>query len=119
MIGWKVVQEYSDGTLGSAVLCGDWAVTYEIGARTTGRKGTPVLAFRTRRQARRFKKFAALYYPCLFKARLENPRTQDFIAPVTLTEEFAAFWGGDHSSAIGAPTGTLACDSITLLEPAR
>ena len=117
-IGWKVVRKNPDGTFGSAVLLEAWSRPYAVGLRTTGRDDTPVLAFRTRQAARSFRPSDIKEEFPVFKARLENPRTQTEIALPWVGEGYAAFWEGCPKEVFSAPTGTLACDSITLLEPA-
>lgn len=121
MIGWKVVCKLNDGSLGSAVQLAGWSRLYAAGKRTTGLDGTPVLAFRTRAAARRFQpRLAHATFP-LFKARLENPRPQPRIAPPWVEKGYSLFWEGTlpYPEDAESPDGTLACDAITLLEPAR
>lgn len=118
-IGWKVVYKNSGGSLQSAVVVGDWCLGYEIGKRTTGRGDTPVLAFRSRESARLFKHSNCWSGGHVFKAKLDNPRPQKLVAEPTYPHTFKAFWEqGLAASNRQAPTGTLACNAITLLEPA-
>ena len=119
--GWKVVRE-RDGAFCSAVFSvGPWSCRYAVGKRTVGINGTPVLAFRTRYAARRFRGYNLIPGASLavFKAKLENPRPQPSIASPALPGLFKQFWEGIfYNLPPPAPDGTLACDAITLLEPA-
>ena len=116
-MGWKVVRKNNDGSFESAVVSGKWSRPYATGSRVVGLKDTPVLAFRTRQTARDFYRFGASQI--IFRALLENPQSQDFIADPFFPLEFHRFWRGGHTDNFPAPDGTLACDAITLLEPAR
>ena len=118
-IGWKVVTKRDSGELTSAIIgvgAGSaWCVTYTVGKPTVGRDGTPVLAFRTRQQAQAFKSRGQP----IFKAQLDNPRPQSWIASSHRPSTFRCFWRSTSQDRYGfAPDGTLACDAITLLEPA-
>ena len=114
MIGWKVVRKAPGGTFSSAVAIRAWSRRYGIGERTSGHRGTPVLGFRTRQNARDFRRIYRLG-DYVFRARLENARSQK---TVSTTEEFSQFWAGTERFDTIAPDGTLACDAITLLERA-
>ena len=115
-IGWKVVRENADGAFVSALNHGTvWSCQYAVGQRTVGRAGTPVLAFRTRKAARKFALSSA--FP-VFRARLENSRRQKCVAVPWCSSLFEAFWAGGPQERRPAPDGTLACDAITLLERA-
>ena len=116
-IGWKVVAPGKNGGFRSAITThGDlkWVRPYAVGQRTVGCEGTPLLAYRTRRAARAF--FSGSGYYRVFKARLENPRPQKRIAPPFCVSAYKKFWTGSLNYEVDAPTGTLACDAITLLE---
>jgi hypothetical protein len=112
--GWKVVRERG-GELQSAVVLGPWNCTYAVNQRVTGHAGTPVLAFSTRKAAREFRFWEGHR---VFKALLENPRLQRYIAFPWELGGFEDFWTNLRGPSRFAPEGTLACDSITLLEPA-
>lgn len=116
-IGWKVVNECANGDFTSAIMFSSskWCVLYVVGKPTTGINGTPVLAFRTREQARIFKAWGQP----VFRARLDNPRPQKWIATYYHPSTFAHFWLSKAQRRFSrAPEGTLACDAITLLERA-
>lgn len=120
-IGWKVVKPRDEAFCSAVIKNGPWSCRYAVGERTTGRTGTPVLAFRTRDAARRFKRTHVLQGQghVVFRARLENPHPQSVIVPVYWPYVgFRRFWDGDPYEATSAPDGTLACDAITLLERA-
>ena len=116
--GWKVVKRADNGDFKSSRIMKGWrwCVSYGVGKRSTGRHGTPVLAFRTRANARRFKDFGDL----VFKATLENPEPIDSLEYYIFTQNFAVFWKQvkARQGPADAPDGTLACDAITLLERA-
>lgn len=117
MIGWKVVSYDKKGGLQSARMMkgrGGWGVSYAVGKRTVGKRGTPVLAFRTLGAAHGFSG------DVIFKAELENPRPVVTLAFWLAPESFVAFWksGKEAGPEWATPFGTLACDAITLLEPA-
>ena len=117
MIGWKVVKKTGTG-FKSAVVEGPWMCTYVINEPTEGHKGTPILAFSTRRQARALRGDAD-HGLRVFKAEMKNPRPQRQIAYPWSWDEFEKFWqDGRCRTTLSAPNGTLACDAITLLEPA-
>lgn len=121
-VGWKVVCRAKNGHFQSARIKKSWwCISYAVGKRSTGRHGTPVLAFSTRADARVFKDREDL----IFKANLENPRPITRIAYWLRVASFASFWYLEGRKArwkkqngVGsyAPDGTLACDAITLLE---
>ena len=118
--GWKVVSRSVSGDLISARIPQDsaWCVTYPVGVRTEGRAGTPVLVFNSQRAA---KEFAYSRQP-IYKARLENPRRIRSLVQIWNRQFFGRFWRReetpDWDSIFSSPPGTLACDAITLLEPA-
>ena len=117
MIGWKVVTKHIDGKLTSAIIrpASPWCATYVFGKPTTGRDGTPVLAFRTRQQARQFAAGGQL----VLKAELDNPRSQGWVATYYAPQSFGRFWRSKNQNRYSrAPSETLACDAITLLERA-
>lgn len=124
-MGWKVVRRNLNGDFQSARInaffmgmpryC-NWSVIYKPSFRSTGWQGTPLLAFRTRAYARSFKDKDDI----VFRAELENPRPIDQISYWRDPEGFASFWNrpDEQHTCWYAPPGTLACDAITLLEPA-
>lgn len=119
--GWKVVKKRDEAFCSAVFPIGPWSCRYAVGERTKGLNNTPVLAFRTRQAARNFRHHNVLPGGghIVFKAQLENPRPQYTIAATSRPEAFRDFWRGTlfYSPNI-APDGTLACDAITLLEPA-
>lgn len=117
-MGWKVVYRNGDGALESATAVGCWIRAYATGERTVGFNDTPVLAFRTRQAARGFQRqFTLKAKVHIFRAQLENPHPQEHVA-ICNPHKFKGFWDGKPDFAVDAPDGTLACDAITLLEPA-
>ena len=115
-IGWKVVEKKTDGRLTSYVLTDSvWTVEYQVGKRVVGRNGTPLLAFSSRAKARAFGHN-------VFKAQLEGTRPVETIMYADMSHLFGRFWTApntlDWPSSTQPPDGTLACDAITLLEPA-
>ena len=123
-IGWKVVSRGRNGVLTSAIIGrgSPWCATYVVGRPTTGRAGTPVFAFRTREQARRFAVAYQLVVRAeldtlVVKAELDNPRTQRKIATYYAPQGFSHFWESKDQSRYSSdsPAGTLVCDAITLL----
>jgi hypothetical protein len=118
MIYYKVV--YNCGEMfSSAAVSGRYCVSYKVGVKTIAPKGTKLFVFKDLKSA---EEFTWRGHPNIFKCKVENPRPIKFIDGNIYTSSISSFWEAKRrrkkpdSHVKPAPRGTLACDSVTLLE---
>ncbi len=105
--------------LTSGYIWGVASCQYARGLRTTGIRGTPVLAFSSLQAARAWGSKHA--YMQIWRALAEEPVKCSWIGTFNMTlfpDQIEAFWSerGLEERAIPAPAGTVACKSIELVK---
>ncbi len=102
--------------LSSGYIWGAASCKYARGLKTTGVRGTPVLAFRTLKDARAHWHEHA--HVQIWRALAELPVSVSKIGTFDLTlslDRIEVFWSGRDEMWIPAPAGTVACRSIELV----
>lgn len=122
---YKVVRKTNTGGHESAMAYGVLRRAYSTNEWTRGHRGTPVMAFRTFKEARRFK--AGRYRLEVWKAKAVRPRTLSLVSSLAVFS-ILPFWkriAGKQwwrldwvDDSRNAPGGTLACEAIKLEAPA-
>ncbi len=111
--GGPIDHEY----LTSGYIYGAASCDYARGYKTTGVRGTPLLAFSSLQAAREW--YTDHAHVQIWRALAEEPVECPVIGTFDMTmhpDKIEAFWNEGGEMGIPAPTGTVACQSIELVE---
>ena len=117
---WKVVRKSSFDSLQSAVTCGPLCLPYQVGESTRGYPGTPCLAFDNLSDAIEFAEHCVS--SSVYRCTAKRVRKVSFLASLGGSSgKLISFWKDPkevrrRGNWILSPSGTVACDEITLLE---